>query len=94
MPAVCRQIDLSSGRCGHPPSVPAEWSPNVLANGLFVVRLGDRYETHPDGFHPGRTVSSASATVFANGRNLARMDDDISCGDSIAQGSPDVSSGG
>lgn len=94
MPAVCRQTDNSSGACGHPPSPPAEWSPNVFANGLHVVRLGDVYSTHPDGFHPGRTVSGASSTVFANGRPLARLNDSISCGDTIGQGSPTVSAGG
>lgn len=94
MPGVARQPDQCDGACGHPPSGPAQWSPDVFANNLNVVRQSDQYLVHPDNFHPGRVVSSGSSTVFANNRQLARQGDPISCGASIATGSGNVISGG
>lgn len=90
MPGVAFKTSKCDGACGFPPASSAEWSSNVFANNKNVVRKGDQFEEHGDGY---RVVSSGSSTVFANGKQLARIGDPISCGANIASGSSDVISG-
>lgn len=42
----------------------------------------------------GSTMASGSSTVFVNGKPLSRIGDQVACGSSSAQGSPDVFAGG
>ena len=78
--------------CGAPPRPAKEGSPNVFANGIAVVRIGDNYELHacPGSSPHSAVASSGSSTVFANGIAIHRVGDDISCGSTGADGSPDV----
>jgi len=92
--AVARLGDLCSGHEAFPsrPSIGA--SPNVYVNGRALLRQDDAFAVHTDGrtVHGG-VVSGGSATVFCNGRAVARVGDAVSCGSSIAQGSPNVRCG-
>jgi len=96
MPAVSRLGDLSTADpCGAPPRPSNSASPNVFANSIPVHRQGDSWEPHacPSASPHGATTVSGSSTVFANGKQLSRIGDPISCGSTIAQGSSDVFSG-
>lgn len=98
MPAVVRKGDMSAGHphC-YPPTPATGGSPNVLCNGIPVVRLGDSWATHgacPDHSPHGGTSSSGSSTVFCNGKPVCRVGDSISCGDTMAEGSGNVFAGG
>lgn len=98
MPDTVRLGDMSTGHphCYSPrPSISA--SDNVIINGRGAHRLGDSWAVHgacplheP---HDG-TASSGSSTVIVNGQPLCRIGDSISCGDTMAEGSPDVITGG
>jgi uncharacterized Zn-binding protein involved in type VI secretion len=90
MPGVAYKGSVCDGACGFPPAPSANWSNNVFVNNKNVVRQGDRFEEHGDGV---RVVASGSSTVFANGKQLARIGDPISCGASISTGSSNVISG-
>lgn len=57
-----------------------------------ATRLGDNNTGH-DACPPVALVS-ASGDVFINGRPAARIGDSVSCGGSVAEGSPDVFIGG
>jgi uncharacterized Zn-binding protein involved in type VI secretion len=95
MPPVTRtNVDASTGHGGY---VPRPSTPNgstdTFINGEGAVRVGDAWPDHTDPGPPdthGGSQSSGSATVFVNGQPLARIGDSISCGDSVAAGSPDV----
>lgn len=98
MPAVVRLGDNSTG---HPHCYPARpstsGSPNVFINGRAAHRLGDSWAVHgacPDHSPHGGAASSGSTTVFVNGQPLCRVGDAISCGDTMASGSPNVFAGG
>lgn len=67
----------------------------MFVNGKPVHRLNDNWQTHgcPDCAPHGGVASSGSGTVFVNGRPICRIGDSISCGDSMAEGSPDVIAG-
>ena len=58
-----------------------------------VVRVGDMSAGHPHCYPPTPAVSG-SPNVFVNGKALCRVGDSISCGDTMAQGSPNVFAGG
>ena len=93
MPAVTRIGDNSTvDPCGAPPRPAAEGSPNVYANSIPVVRLGDNYAPHAcPGSSPHITPASAgSPTVFVNGKPVHRIGDSIACDSVAAEGSPDV----
>ena len=95
LPVTRLGVDRCGGECGNSPNTAATASPNVYANGIEVVRKTDTYNAHPVvDPHAGRTVTGGSATVFANGLNLARISDAISCTAKIAEGSPNVFAGG
>lgn len=74
-------------------------SPNVFANNLAVNRVDDLWEPHggiPPGPHSAETgvTKTGSSTVFANGKPVARIGDQVDNeGDKIAGGSPDVFAG-
>lgn len=87
MPAISRVTDMSTGHdnCGPRPSI--QGSPDVFINGLPVNRVGDQWAEHCN--HGGSTIQG-SANVFVNGMPVGRVGDPIDCGDTIAQGSPNV----
>ena len=96
MPAVSRLGDLTTGHGPFPPTPSIAASPNVNANGLGVVRVGDAFQIHCDPTptcHQG-TLAAGSGTVFVNGVAAGRIGDTLTDGDAIAQGSPNVFAGG
>ena len=88
--------DLDTGHDACPPTTLASASPNVLVNGKGAGRVGDAYVSHScpvHGPHTG-TIASGSSSVFINGQPAGRIGDSVSCGGSVAQGSPNVIVGG
>lgn len=94
MPALSFIGAISTGHGAFPPRAASGGSPNVLVNGVGVLRVGDPYPSHCAGpsCHPG-VVSAGSGTVLVNGLPAARIGDAIDCGDAVAQGSPNVFAG-
>lgn len=94
MPAVTRIGDATQGHCFHPFTL-LSGSPSVFVNGRAIGTVGGVYPTHKckKKRHSG-LLSGGSATVFANGRAVSRIGDSVSCGDTVAQGSPTVFAGG
>lgn len=100
MPAVTRLGDTCTGHECFPPRASTGGSPNVFCNGKPVHRVGDGWEAHtcthpkiPHGTHGG-SLASGSSTVFVNGKPIGRVGDSVSCGSSVASGSPNVFAGG
>jgi len=91
MPAAVRLGDLSTGHPPWPPRPNNGASTDVLINNLGAHRVGDTWAIHCAGSscHVS-TQLTGSPNVFVNGRALARVGDDIACGDKNAQGSPNV----
>lgn len=94
MPAVVRKGDTCTGHGCYGSRQNDQGSPNVFVNSKPVHRKGDHWVTHccvP--CHDG-VASSGSSTVFVNGRPICRVGDSISCGSTMANGSPNVFAGG
>lgn len=93
MSAVTREGDMNTGHGTHPPVPLITGSPNVFINGLPCGRQTDTYSLHVDPLgvspHTGH-ISKGSSTVFVNGLPIARVGDSVSCGGTVAQGSPNV----
>ena len=83
----------SAGKCGKPPTTPDQWSPNVFAEGLNVIRKSDKWVEHCTTDCHIPTQAGGSATVFVNGLPLARVGDELDCGDEIANGAGTVHAG-
>ncbi|ERI52123.1 hypothetical protein N878_01220 [Pseudomonas sp. EGD-AK9] len=97
MPAVSRLGDNCTGHGCWPPRPSTGASPNVFVNGLNVHRQGDAWAAHTCPTIPethASVLAAGSATVFANGKQLARIGDPVACGSSVAQGSANVFAGG
>ncbi|MBO4779890.1 MAG: PAAR domain-containing protein [Selenomonadaceae bacterium] len=96
MPKATRISDNCTGHDACPPRPLVEGSPNVFINGRRQGRVGDSYTTHSCPEHVPHTgvISAGSRTVFINRRQAGRVGDPVSCGSSVAQGSPDVFIGG
>jgi uncharacterized Zn-binding protein involved in type VI secretion len=94
MPAVARLGDTSNGHGSFPSTRSIEASPNVFFNGKAALRQGDGWATHcnsarePSCHTP--SSSGGSRKVFINGKPLMRVGDSLSCGDTIANGSPNI----
>lgn len=85
---VATKTSMSTGHGDWPPRPTAEWSPDVYAEGLNVHRVGDTWVTHCNTkgqCHVGAT-SGGSHTVYCNGKQVARIGDPVSCGETIATG--------
>ena len=92
MPSAVRLGDNTTSHGCFPPTTLATASSNVLINGIGAVKVGDSIIPHccpVSGCHDG-TQSSGSPNVITNGNSQARVGDSISCGDSNADGSPNV----
>lgn len=94
MPAVARQTDpdTSDG------SIVGGTAQSVIINGLEAAVVGSVDSSHsPYGPahppHEAASIVAGSDTVFVEGLPLARAGDPLSCGHSIATGSPDVEAG-
>lgn len=97
MPAVTRLGDNWTGHGWWPPRPSVAGSPNVYVNGIPVVTQGDAFAAHTCPSIPethGGVLAAGSSTVYVNGKQLGRVTDPVSCGSSVAQGSPNVFAGG
>ena len=65
-----------------------EGSPNVFAEGVGVVRKDDKEQAHTfPGCATHQTgLATYSPNVYANGKNLGRLDDTYACGAKITSG--------
>ena len=95
MPAVTRKGDICTGHGCFPPRPSVEGSGNVFVNGIPVHRQGDRWSVHccDKSCHDG-SLSSGSSSVYANGKQVGRIGDPVSCGSAVAEGSDNVFAGG
>jgi len=95
IPVVRMGVDICSGHPGYPGFFPPRpslaGSPDVFADGLPVVRMGDSWAPHTNIFsvHPGAGVGG-SPTVFVNGVPVMRASDPLDCGSVCALGSSTV----
>lgn len=96
MPNQTRVGDLDTGHDACPPTALVTGSSDVMVNGKAAGRVGDSYDPHscPDHASHSGNIAQGSATVFINGRQAGRIGDPVSCGGSVAQGSPNVLVGG
>lgn len=96
MPAPALESQLSTGHgCWPPTQAVGPYTVKSFFNGKVIQLLGHtKYSSHACGtvVHPtdGRIVSSASPTFYLEGKRVARIADSISCGDTIAEGSPNA----
>jgi len=96
MPAVSRLGDACTGHGAWPPRPSTGASADVFVNSIAVHRKGDAWASHcnPTPSCHASTLAQGSATVFANGKPLARIGDPVACGSSVAAGSANVFAGG
>ena len=96
MPPQTRLGDNDTGHDACPPRGLATGSPDVIVNGQPAGRVGDSYPAHSCPAHPPHSgvIAAGSSTVFINNRAAGRISDPVSCGGSVAVGSPNVITGG
>lgn len=96
MPKATRMGDMDTGHDSCPPTALVTASENVFINGKGAGRMGDTYAPHGCDIHPTHAgaIASGSSTVFINGKAAGRIGDAVSCGGSVAEGSPNVFIGG
>lgn len=96
MSAATRLGDMDTGHDACPPTALVTASTDVIINGKGAGRVGDSYAPHGCINHPSHSgvIASGSTTVFINGKPAGRVNDPVSCGGSVAQGSPNVFIGG
>lgn len=96
MSNATRLGDLDTGHDACSPTVLITASSNVFINGKGAGRVGDSYAAHGCIIHPSHSgvVASGSRSVFINGQPAARIGDPVSCGGTVAEGSPNVYIGG
>lgn len=95
MPAVHRLGDEGSGHGCYGARPNSAASGDVFVNGIPVHRQGDAWESHCCGpVCHGGALAAGSSTVFANGKQLARIGDPVDCGSTAATGSSNVFAGG
>ena len=93
MAGAVRKNDMGTGHGCYPARPNIEASDDVIINNKGAHRLGDAWPVHgcpaPCVPHPG-VLSSASTTVFTNGKGQGRIGDSVNCGSSAAEGSSNV----
>ena len=95
MPAIALESKQSTGHgCFPPTAAIGPYTTTSFFNGLKVQLLQHTmYAAHTcgDTTHASsqRKVSSASSTFYLEGKKVARIADDLACGDAIAEGSQD-----
>ena len=101
MPAVARSAGTdrvlsltgSGYLCGSPlQTVTGTGSPNVFVNGIAIVRKSDTVGVHPRAgcSTDTSTLSTYSATVYANGLQIGRIGDEYTSDNIIISGSTNV----
>lgn len=90
MPAVTRLGDNCTGHGCWSPRPNIEASPNVFANFLPVHRQSDGWSVHCCFTCHAGVLASGSPNVWANGLQVGRIGDPVSCGSFVAEGSPNV----
>jgi len=91
MPAAHRHKDNCTGHGCYPSRPNASASGNVFVNFKGFHRVGDAWEIHCCGpVCHGGTQAVGSPNVFANGKPVARVGDDVDCGSKAMNGSPTV----
>jgi uncharacterized Zn-binding protein involved in type VI secretion len=95
MPAVVRKGDTCTGHGRYPPRANTGGSTDVFINGKGAHRKDDTWPPHGHTPPPiiGDIMASGSETVFVNGKPIARVGDDITCGSVAAAGSGNVFAG-
>lgn len=96
MAAVTRKGDMCTGHGSWPPRPSVAGSGDVFVNGIAAHRQGDGWAVHCNNdpiCHAG-TLAAGSSSVFANGQQLGRVGDPVSCGSAVAGGSSNVFAGG
>lgn len=93
MPAASRITDLDTGHPTAPPRPVISSCAKTKISGLLAARMGDTMDVHGVPPHPG-TISGGSSKVTIEGKAAARVGDAISCGGTLATGSPKVNIGG
>lgn len=95
MPAVTRVGDNNTGHDACPPTALSSGSPNVNINGIPAGRVGDPYIPHGCPAHVPHVgnIAAGAPHVFINGKAAGRIGDPVSCGGSVAVGSPNVNIG-
>ena len=97
MPALTREADKCTGHDACPPRPLATCSPDVIVNGRGAARVvKDIYEAHGCDAHAPHSavIASGSGNTYINGYPAGRIGDPVSCGGSVAEGSPNVFVGG
>ena len=91
MPEVARLGDVCTGHGWFPSRANVQGSPNVYVNGIPAHRQGDSWATHCCGksWHSS-SLAAGSSTVYVNGAQLGYVGAPVSCGSSVASGSPNV----
>ena len=99
MPGAARYNDSCTGHGCWPSRKsiqpdPAKDNPNVFINGLPAHSVNDKWASHtwtkkPHETHSG-VLAAGAARVYVNGKQLGYIGAPISCGGSVATGSPDV----
>lgn len=93
MPAVSRFGDMSTGHDCFPPT-PITSTPvsKTFFNNIIAAVVTSQHATHVCGntVHAGgaRAVNKGASKTFIEGNAAARIGDDIACGDTVAEGSP------
>lgn len=96
MPAQTREGDNCTGHDACPPRPLVSGSPNVIVNGKRAGRVSaDSYASHGciDHSPHSAVIASGSDKVRINNYPAGRVADPVSCGGSVAQGSPNVITG-
>jgi len=100
MPGVATSSTSSTGHgCFPPTNSQGPYAATAFFNGNAVQLVGrTQYIQHACGrtVHPAptRIISSGSSTFFFEGAAVARIGDNIACGDMIAEGSGNAFVGG
>ncbi len=96
MPAATRLGDNNTGHDACPGVPLSGASGDVFINGKGAGRVGDPYASHscPDHAPHVGNISSGSSSVSIDAIPAGRVGDAVSCGGSVAEGSPNVSIGG
>ena len=92
MPAATRLGDNDTGHDACPGTALNSASTNVFTNGKGNGRVDDSYVPHGCIVHAPHSgvIASGSSSVFINKKPAGRIGDPISCGGSVAVGSPNV----
>lgn len=95
MAKATRLGDYNTGHDNCAPVPLIEASNSVFINGKGAGRVGDHYAIHSCKVHAPHSgiIASGSNTVYINSIKAGRVDDTVSCGGSVAQGSPNVNIG-